>query len=744
MFLFDMAIASLLAVSASDTAIRIADVDITASFKAKSNLQVMPLASSSFFMKDIERQQIGSIADFAGVTPNLHIPDYGSKMTSSIYVRGIGSRIDNPAVGMYVDQIPYLNKNSFDESLWDIRRIDVLRGPQATLYGRNTIGGIIGMTTLSPLNYNGTRISLEYGNGNSLRTSASTYQDANGNFAFSIGISGQHTDGFFTNEHTGDRCDWQNGLAGRVRLVWRNLSGWQVDNTFSIDFSDEGGYAYAQYDTVARKTLPVAYNDECGYTRTHLVDGIVAQRTVGNVQMQNVLSYQYLDDDMRLDQDFTVKSMFTLQQKQSEHIVTEEITFRNQNQRLNWIGGFSTFFKHNRMSAPVTFKSDGISELILDNANAGIQTAFPDASILFAEDEFAINSHFTTPVLGLAVYGQAEMPFFSNFTLTAGLRLDYEHIGFEYRNSADINYRFTLTMDKFKPMRTEMKGTENVCFLEVLPKLSLQYAVNGQSIYLTASRGFKSGGYNTQMFSDILQSKMKTDLMGSLGVYFDDGIALTTVDDVVSYKPEHDWNYELGSHLSLFNKRLNADMALFYIDCRDQQLTVFPSGKSTGRMMTNAGRTRSYGAEVSARASLSQIFHVEASYGYTNATFIDYDNGVADYSGNRLPYVPEHTVSASASANFKIDSRFANNVSMQVGYIGAGKIYWNEANSVSQDYYSQLSASVGAGGSKWGLRLWAKNLTNTEYCNFHFVSVGNTFLSKGKPMRFGLTLNLYL
>ena len=505
-------------VAQADTSISIEGVDVTASFKVRADMRTMPVSSSSFYLKDIERQQIKSIQDFAAATPNLHIPDYGSSITSSVYVRGIGSRIDNPSVGMYVDNMPFLNKNCFDAPLWDVRRIDVLRGPQGTLYGRNTIGGIITVTTLSPFDYTGTRISIDAGNGRTLRATAAFYSRPTNNFGFSLGLSAGHTGGFFTNQFTGDKCDWRNNGSARLRLMWKNMGHWQFDNSLTINISDEGGYAYAQLDTALRKPLPVAYNDTCGYQRLHIADGLVAQYNTSKISIRNVLSVQYLADDLHLDQDFTTKRMFTLQQKQEEYTISNELMFQNSDktQAINWLSGISAFFKYNKMDAPVQFKADGIQELILDNANKGMHTVFPNDSLSFSEKAFTVESKFTTPTMGLAAYGQAEYKI-SNFVLTAGLRVDYERVAFDYENSATVHYNFSYTMgNRFKPLTTAIDGNESQTFFEILPKLSAQYVINDQYIYASVSRGFKSGGYNTQMFSDILQNQMKADLMGDL------------------------------------------------------------------------------------------------------------------------------------------------------------------------------------------------------------------------------------
>jgi len=696
-------------------------------------------------METIERQRVETISDFAAATPNLHIPQYGSKTTSSIYMRGIGSRIDNPAVGMYVDQVPYFNKSAFDGNLWDVRRIDVLRGPQGTLFGRNTIGGIINIVTLSPTDYQGTIIDLEAGNGNTFQATASTYRKPSEHFAFSIGISGRSTDGLFDNAYDNSHCDWQKTLGGRLRLVW-NTGRWSFDNTFNAEYSDEGGYAYAQFDTANSKLLPIAYNDECGYRRTLLTDGMVVKFSGERVNMQYVTSWQFLDDDMRLDQDFTTKSMFTLQQKQYEHAINEELTIKNADasKAWQWLGGLSAFYKHNNMDAPVTFKSDGINELILSNANRGLQTIFPNDSLTFVEDILFIYSDFEIPVFGLAAYHQSELTA-GRFTLTAGLRIDFEHIDFEHKSISFLLYNFSLTNLTNKSLKTMIAGDNSKSYTEILPKIAAQYSIGeAGNIYLQASRGYKAGGYNTQMFSDILQNKMKDDLMGSLGLHLDKTGKTYTIDEVIGYDPESLWNFEAGTHLNLLDNKVKTDISVFYADCRDQQLTVFPEGKNTGRMMRNAGHTHSFGTEANITATPVKRLNINMSYGYTNAEFADYDNGLADYSGNRLPYVPEHTASVSADYTWLINSNVLNKIILFAHYTGAGRIYWNEDNSVWQDYYSQLNASVCLQNKYCKLIFWGKNLTDTDFTNFYFVSVGKTFLAKGKPAQFGTTLKIYL
>lgn len=128
----------------------IGEVIVTSSTKETNDLRMLPGAVSILSPQAIAARQIDALKDISAFVPNLYMPDYGSKMTSAIYIRGIGARSSGQSIGLYVDNVPYLDKSAFDFELNDIQRIEVLRGPQGTLYGRNAMGGIVNIYTLSP------------------------------------------------------------------------------------------------------------------------------------------------------------------------------------------------------------------------------------------------------------------------------------------------------------------------------------------------------------------------------------------------------------------------------------------------------------------------------------------------------------------------------------------------------------------------------------------------------------------
>ena len=755
-----------------DSVTQLSEIAVIAKAKQKNDLRLEPLSATVIKLGDIERKQIVGLSDLSYQTPNLYIPDYGSKMTSSIYVRGLGSRIDNPAVGLYVDNVPLLNKNGYDFDMWDIMRMEVLRGPQSTLYGRNTVGGIINIYTLSPKVYQGLRLSGSYSTGNSYNIKGSYYGRITKKLAFSLGGNYFSSDGFFKNEFDGSECDWIKGGTGRFRLVYSPNSKWTIDNSLNFSLVEQGGYGYRLYDSSTGTVNPVNYNDKSGYDRVTVSNGLSVNYNADNYVFSSVTSWQYLDDCMILDQDFTPKDMFTLKQAQHEHTVTQDFVFKSkEGRRYQWLTGATFFYKGMDLDAPVVFKQDGINELILDNVNSMFQhmpAPMNTANLAFKQPELNLNSAFGMPVTGAAIYHQSGYTI-GKFTFTAGLRFDFENSKISYSSDALVDYIYTMKIQMSpmmppreikveKSVETLLEGKLSQNYFEVLPKFALQYSLGKKgNLYASVTRGFKAGGYNTQMFSDILQNQLKSDLMkdlmssaggsmgsgGSMGGN-SSGSANYTVEDIITYKPEYSWNYEVGAHLNLLGGGLKADAALFYIDCKDQQLTVFPDGTTTGRMMTNAGKTRSLGLELALDAKVTGGLNLNCSYGYTKAKFTEYDNGIVDYAGKYVPYVPLNTLSANLSYTLYNIGGLLDMLSFRIGYNGIGKIYWNEENSVCENFYSLMNASIYAHKGILSLELWSKNLTNTNYNTFYFVSVGNAFFSQGRPAEFGVTLSLHL
>lgn len=717
-----------------DTLLHIGSVEVT-SIKQGTTLRGKPIAATLIDALMAERNHISALKDASEVVPNFYIPDYGSRMTSSVYVRGLGARIDQPVVGMNVDNVPVMTKEGYDFEMVDIERIEILRGPQSTLYGRNTMGGVVNIYTLSPFNWQGVRLGVEYGSGNTLKVKASTYQKILPDLAAAVSAYYTRSDGFFENLHTGKKCDWEQQGGGRFKLAWRSERV-KIENTLAFSVTRQGGYPYAyagedivdaEGETVIARG-EIRYNDPCGYERVEVSDGVTVRYDAPTFSLQSITSYRYHDDRMTLDQDFTPLSYFTLVQAREEHCATEEVVLRSKegvHGGYNWLCGAFAFFKQSNMDAPVQFKRTGIEELIVKNASG-----YSGVDLTFDNEELLFDSKFDMPTWGVAAYHESSLEL-GKFLLTAGVRFDYERARLDYACRSDAQGMFGVA-----PITPDIFGDRlHNAFFEVLPKVTATVRFDARnSLYASVSKGYKAGGFNTQMFSEVQQAR----LMKQMGV----AMHRMSIDDIVAYKPEYSWNYEVGAHTATADGRFVAEAALFYIDCRDQQLTVFPEGQTTGRMMTNAGKTRSFGGEMSARVSPFKNFDVSLSYGYTNARFVEFRSGESDYAGRYVPYAPQHTAAARVTYGFDIPTRWLERITLGVGYKGVGPIYWNEENTLRQDYYSLVDASVRLAGPHYSVEVWGRNLTGAEYAVFHFESISHPFLQMGRPRMFGVTLNI--
>ena len=716
--------------AAIDT-VTLADVSVTAIKQGAAT--DLTTASTVLNKSEVERNGIVTVRGVSDLVPNFFLPDYGSRMTSTIYVRGLGARIDQPSMGLNIDNVPVMCKENYDFDIADISRVEMLRGPQSTLYGRNTMGGLMNVYTLSPMQWQGTRIIAEMASHMSLKIGASHYARINDKLGIAGGIYYTSTNGQYTNQYNGKKCDWERQGTGRLKLVWQLSSSLMLSNTLSASISRQGGYPYEWVETGQ-----IAYNDTCFYRRTSIMDGLTITKRFDSWSLSSITSYQYIDDNMTLDQDFTPMPYFTLTQARREHAVTQDVVARGDNSRAyKWLVGAFGFYRRYKMDAPVTFKDTGIKSLIEDHINS-VNPYYP---VVWNERSFVLGSRFTNPTWGVALYHQSSYDW-KRFTFTAGLRLDYEHASLNHHSETHTGYRVmnAATGEVFHSNNIDIDdgGSLSKHFTELLPKFSITYhlpTAGESSIYASVSKGYKAGGFNTQMFSDVLQQR----LMGIMGIG-----AAYDINDIVGYKPEKAWNYEIGGHFESANRRVRGDLALFYIDCRDRQMTIFPDGTTTGRIMTNAGKTRSVGAEASMSVNFTDNLGMNLSYGYCDARFVRYNDGKADYKDKHVPYCPQHTLFAQAfyTYNFKGGSDWAQSITLDASLKGTGEIYWNEANTQRQPFYALLGSSITLAGKHYSLQLWGQNLTGTRYNTFYFVSISHEFLQRGRSRMLGATLRI--
>ncbi len=699
--------------------------------KEQSPWHDLPVTSYSLNEKNIEKEQINSLKDASAVLPNFYIPDYGSKITSSVYVRGISSRMNEPSVGLYVDGIPYLDKSCFDFDFYDIASLTLLQGPQGTLYGRNSIGGLLKINTLSPLDYQGTKWMLSYGNYNDIKAKGAYYGKLNDKIGISAAGYYNSNDGYFTNIYDGEKNNSQD-FGGRAKLDWKLPAQWRANLNLAFDHTSQNAYPYAAYDTITQKTGDINYNEDGSYWRNMATAGLNLQRIGDKVLFTSSTGFQYLNDEMRIDQDFTATPVLALLQHQNEQIVTQEFVFRsNDHKRYEWVTGAFGFYKGLNVDAPITFRSGGIAmiQTFLDKAK---QENPRMPKITITNPEMVISGDFKTPSYGVALYHQSTYNFNDKLSVTAGLRLDYEKSEIDYYSSGTLNTTVTIALPPPRPSIITPKdstyileGNTSQDFLQLLPKLAVKYKFNEQNnIYASVAKGYKAGGYNYSMFSDIVREQMQNK-------------KTSDIENKIAYQPEYSWNYEIGVHTEPVQKRLFVDAAVFFIDDYNQQMAT--SSSSGSRMITNADKVRSYGVDLNASYKIIDEFSVNAAYGYTHSSFASYVDTLnhVDYSGKYVPFVPQNTLSIGAAYDLKINKKWLDKIGFSAQYVAVGKIYWNEDNSLYQDFYGLLNGEISFTKKNFELTGWIKNALNQEYNTFYFESLGNSFVQQGKPVAFG-------
>ena len=788
--------------------INIEEAVVVASPKETKQLREQPVSVSLFDADGLRKGGVENVKGLSALAPNFYMPSYGSRLTSAVYIRGIGSRINTPAVGLYVDNVPYVDKTAYDFAFPGVERVDVLRGPQGTLYGRNTMGGLIRVFTANPMTHHGTDIEAGIGTAlnekNTLSQNASftTFLHPSTNLAMSVGAYYTGQKGHFTNSTTGKKQDRSQAGGGRFRLAWRPTDVVKIDWTASYELSNEGACPYyllgrtvdfpkSGWQTAAKGKGKgvIEQNEDSRYRRSLLNTGLNVEHRLPRFTLTSITAFQRLDDRLFMDNDFTKSNLFTLEQKQRMSTLSEEIALKspNANSRWTWTTGVFAMYQWLRTTCPVTFYDDGVS--YLNEQIAANLPQSPQMSIAFTGDCIPFASDLRTPSLNAALFHQSTVRVVDRLSLTLGLRVDYDHR--ELRLSSDagqegVPYNFSMSMGQamsfnrdFNALPT-MNETLKHDSWQFLPKAALNYSLPRDlgNIYVSVAKGYRSGGYNIQSYSDLSQQLLRRCMMTQVGEYsveqinaipylpdaakekilasMNDAMAKVTPDEpkasTLYYKPEYTWSYEAGIHHNLAGKLLQLDLSAFYMKTRDQQIARF-SESGMGRVMVNAGRSRSVGAEFGLRSQfLSDRLIIAAAYGLTRATFTSYDLGTSssgeriDYTGNRVPFVPEHTMSASADFTQPLsEKRALRNFTIGGSVKGAGNVMWNEANTFSQPFYATLALHAGItlaykNGGKVDITVWGDNLTQTRYATFAFDSMGNRFAQYGTPARCGVKL----
>ncbi len=548
----------------------------------KHNL--VPVSGTVIGRNQLVNTETNSIKELSAVIPNFFMPDYGPRTTAPIYIRGVGIKSDGSAAAFYVDGVPYYEPITFETDLSDIASIEVLREPQGTLFGRNSLGGLINIHTLTPFDGQETKLNVGYGSYNDLRTSASTSQRLSKTFGLTAGAAYHHAGGYFKNSYDGKHTDQMDETEEHVGFYWNPTDRWALSLTSRLAYSDQGGYSYAPYDTETKRLTDIDFNRPSGFRRLVSTSALAATYTGKGFTLASHTAYQYLKSHQYVDQDYTATDKTYLLGDRHQSMVSEELTAKS-NSRYQWVTGVFGLYEHTKRET---------------------QNEKPTALT-------GTLAYYHEPTSSVAVYHQSSYNVWRGLSLAAGLRFDYEHTHNRYT-------RFSYS-DKTATTKQTNDFDKSLDARQLTPKFAAQYLTTaGNKYYATVSRGYKAGGFNRSIASE----------------------------DEQRYDPEYSWNYEVGTHLNLLGDKLTLDADLYYIDWKHMQLTYTYIG--IGTITTNAGHADSKGAEIAVNARPVRGLDLSLTYGYTYARFLSYHKSEeTDYTGKRLPMVPQNTLGANAN-----------------------------------------------------------------------------------------------
>ena len=665
--------------------------------KREQLVQNIPEAVTVLSELKIEAASVVNMESLAFQVPGLEFYSFGSRRHSIAFMRGVKNiHTGNPATGYYVDGVNYSKSYMFDFPLFDVESIEILKGPQGTLYGKNTMSGVINVYTKEPGNETQGRLGVEFASHQYLESSISIRHPLIEDRMFSSvsGVTYSH-DGYVKNDTPAEGKDGRQmeGTAGRIKLSCRSNQGLDIDFTVDMQRHEGGAFPFrrTERNMFVKKGILSA---DPAYHYSHDFEGTAEDRFWGaalNVEYELdhhtltwISGYRDYWDRESIDADFSPFDMSRMQYGQDEESFTHELRLTNsESADIRWIVGSYYFHDDSENSLAQEFRQ-GMS----DNPNNpfGAETG---SQLLKS----------TGTHEGTALFGQASIQLLDHLEFTAGLR--YE------KGDASMDRIKTLTPVSGIPAKMEFPHATNDYDL-LLPKVSLSWEMDAyKTVYFTFSSGQRSGGFNT-----------------------------TADPNYLSFDEETSKLYELGSKLVFANDRLNLDFALFYMEINSEQITQFDADTNTPYIV-NAGESHRLGFESELNWALSPVWGLNAGLSLLETEYDQFSDPVLgiDYKGNRVFGVPNYTF------NFGLEYRKPWTgqwyLMARTDCYAVGNRYFDDANTVKHSPYQLINLKIGLEGDRFDIYLWSKNLADQQYAQFENTAKGIT--EDGAPQAFGVS-----
>ncbi|MEP9403035.1 TonB-dependent receptor [Sphingomonas sp. VNH70] len=688
------------------------DIVVTARRRAESVIDV-PIAMSVVTGDQLTRTGAVDITALQDKTPNLTLQiARGSNSTLIAFSRGVGQQDPlwgfEPGVGLYLDDVYVARPQGAVLDIFDVERVEVLRGPQGTLYGRNTIGGAIKYVTKRLGDDFAGQGRVSYGSYNQFDLVGQVTVPLGDSLAIGGAIARYKRDGYGTNLTTGaDQYD-KDVLAARVSAEWTPTDGIFVrlagDRTLDKSNPRHGTRLLPNGNDPRYFPTPSVYDTRAGIGDRNRV---VAQglSLTGEFELSNLLTFKSISayregaTNTVIDFDNTALPTLDVPAEYDDWQFTQELQLLLQGERVQ--GVFGLFY--------LNAEASGAFDTVLGGLNTTTLTA----------GEVKTKSY--------AAFGDLSYSLTDRFKVSAGLRYtrdDKTGTVFRRNYTGIRSPRFGNAAAVPGLIRTDY--TNDRSFDQVTPRVSISYEPRTDlNLYASWGKGFKSGGFDMR------------------------GDAIFTPTTVNGYDPEKISSYEVGMKGAFLNRTLFLNLAGYYSRYTDQQVTIQVPNVAGGiaSFVDNAGKADIYGLEIEGRFVPSRNFSGQVSFGYTNAdykeflTFINGGTTPVDVANQRVfQNTPEFTAAASVTAS----TDFAGgtlSVTPEVTLRSDYTLFEIPTPALDQDGYALVNASANwiSGDGRYRLGMALRNLTDQRYrvggYNFPGALFGNSIIGYYGPPR---------
>ena len=656
----------------------LSDVIITAQ-KEEDKLIDVPVSVSVITEKDIDEQNIVDTYDIVNSIGGLSMIKTGHHgVAGFLSLRGITPTMEgDQSLGFFVDDIYF---PMFDTEILDIQRVEVLKGPQSTLYGRNTESGVINIITNKPQNETSGLVSVDIGNYNTQKYKAIVNAAINDKVYTRAAFRKYDSDGYFTNTYnSNDKLDKIDGYDGRVSLRYLPSDKWDLILAYDKSDYDNG---YTGFTTLSKANsnpgdVSTDFDGESLYESDKL--SLKAVYEADEYMFTSITASGKTKNNDYNDVDFTTTDASRLKIDKDVDFFSQEFRVNvNSSDKFDYLVG--AYFADQKDDQTVDYESRG--------------------SFAFSQ---ITNSVIDTS--SYALFTQGNYIFSDLLNITAGIRYNKEE--------KEIDYYQYYNPDLSAYGYNSSKADKSKDYKQLLPKLSFNFNVEDSLIYLSYSKGYKSGGFNP----------------------------LAPSTDYLSYDEEESYNYEVGIKSTLLEDKLFATLSLYHIEIDNQQveIQVYPDS-----ITSNAAKSTVDGVDLELKYQANDNTLLSFGGSFNDSEFDEYtDNtysgstitGTKSYAGNMAPNTPKYSYNVSGKYTFSKETYL-------LGKLNAyGKIYYDLDNTVAQDSYETFDMTFSTKLSDYGFKLWGKNIFDEGYTTRAFEMEGEWYARTGSPRTFGVEIS---